>query len=93
MACEHPNLTVRQDPNDGRKEILSCPDCKIEKSRVSAAASIQDAAEAQLAAMRADAAEHRGQLDTLAKVVEAQQEVIRGAIDRLAKPESFGGVA
>lgn len=90
MACEHPNLTVRQDPNDGRKEIRTCPDCKIEKSRVSAAASIKDAAEARIGASEKLWAEGFDGLGERVAKIEADTAAL---IDRLAKLESFSGVA
>lgn len=86
--CDHPNLTVRQDPSDQDKEILSCPDCKTEKTRVSAAASMKQATAQRLTEVERLWAEGFEGLGARVKQLEAD---VTGLGERLAKLEAFGG--
>lgn len=97
--CNHAGLVVSQDPSDGRKELLVCPACDMEpRKRVSAAASIKEAADAGLAEMRAQIetifaalSDLRGRDGALAQAHDAIKERLT-QLEAAPKPlDPFGG--
>ena len=92
--CDHAGLVVSQDPGDGRKELLVCPDCDMEpRKRVSAAASIQEASEAAIAEHGAAIADSNKNIERLEEVSSALISRMDEITARLAKLESFGGAS
>lgn len=82
MACEH-DLAVRQDPTSGDHELLFCTKCEMKpKRRVSAAASIKQAADGLLVS----AEQRLNALDEAFRRIDAAQT---DTIERLKKLEAW----
>jgi hypothetical protein len=90
--CEH-DLAVRQDPNSGDHELLFCTlGCGLEpKRRVSAAASIKEAARQELAEMRMTFASTQALCLAVEEAQVAANRRIAEIDERLKKLEQFGG--